>query len=38
MPIIQEVNNILFNNKDPRQAVVDLMMRDKTEEQYMAYI
>ena len=33
MPIIQEVNSVLFEKKDPKQAVVDLMMRDKTEEQ-----
>lgn len=32
MPIIFEVNNALFNGKDPKQAVMDLMTRDKTAE------
>lgn len=29
MPIIEEINKVLFENKDPREAVVDLMCRDK---------
>jgi len=32
MPIIFEVNNVLFNGKDPKQAVLDLMTRDRTSE------
>ena len=28
MPITREIYNVLFNGKDPRQAVSDLMMRD----------
>ena len=32
MPICQETYAVLFNNKDPKQAVVDLMMRQKTHE------
>lgn len=32
MPITTEAYNILFNGKDARQAVVDLMTRDKTHE------
>lgn len=32
MPITVEAYNILFNGKDSRQAVVDLMSRDKTHE------
>ena len=32
LPIIQKVNEILFNNADPREAVNDLMLRDKTGE------
>ncbi|RCX20069.1 glycerol 3-phosphate dehydrogenase (NAD(P)+) [Anaerobacterium chartisolvens] len=32
MPITVEAYNILFNGKNPKQAVVDLMMRDKTHE------
>ena len=29
MPIVKEVNKILFKNKNPQQAVEDLMQRDK---------
>lgn len=29
MPIIEQVNKVLFDNKDPRTAVMDLMGRDK---------
>jgi glycerol-3-phosphate dehydrogenase (NAD(P)+) len=29
MPITTEAYNVLFNGKNPKQAVVDLMMRDK---------
>lgn len=29
MPIIEEINKVLFENKNPREAVVDLMCRDK---------
>jgi glycerol-3-phosphate dehydrogenase (NAD(P)+) len=32
MPIITEAYNILFENKDPRQAVIDLMCRDRKNE------
>jgi glycerol-3-phosphate dehydrogenase (NAD(P)+) len=32
MPITTEAYNILFRDKDPRQAVVDLMTRDKRHE------
>lgn len=32
MPIIFEVNNALFEGKDPKQAVMDLMTRDRTTE------
>jgi glycerol-3-phosphate dehydrogenase (NAD(P)+) len=32
MPICRETYEVLFNNKDPREAVVDLMMRQKTHE------
>ncbi len=32
MPITTEAYNVLFNGKDPKQAVVDLMMRDKKHE------
>ena len=28
MPICQEMYNILYNRKKPRQAVIDLMSRD----------
>jgi glycerol-3-phosphate dehydrogenase (NAD(P)+) len=29
MPIVEEINKILFENKNPKDAVVDLMLRDK---------
>lgn len=29
LPIIQQVNKVLFDHKDPREAVEDLMLRDK---------
>lgn len=32
MPITEELNKILFENKDPRQAVLDLMERERTQE------
>ncbi|MEA4815772.1 MAG: NAD(P)H-dependent glycerol-3-phosphate dehydrogenase [Lachnospiraceae bacterium] len=32
MPIAREIKSVLFEGKDPRQAVLDLMMRDKKEE------
>ena len=32
MPIVEEVNKILFEGKNPKDAVVDLMLRDKKEE------
>lgn len=32
MPIVEEMYNILINNKDPRKAVEDLMTREKTNE------
>lgn len=32
MPIVEEINNILVNNKSPRKAVQDLMTREKTTE------
>lgn len=32
MPITQQAFEVLFNNKDPREAVYDLMMRDKKDE------
>ncbi|MHC4714966.1 MAG: NAD(P)H-dependent glycerol-3-phosphate dehydrogenase, partial [Planctomycetota bacterium] len=32
MPITAEVYQILFEDKDPRQAVVDLMMRSLKDE------
>lgn len=32
MPICQETNKVLFKNKNPREAVVDLMMRHKKHE------
>ena len=32
MPIITQVNEVLFEGKDPRQAVLDLMLRDKKTE------
>ncbi|KIR03932.1 Glycerol-3-phosphate dehydrogenase [NAD(P)+] [Lachnospiraceae bacterium TWA4] len=30
MPIVEEVNDVLFNNKPAKKAVEDLMLRDKT--------
>jgi len=35
MPIVEEINKILFENKNPRDAVVDLMLRDKKDEHTM---
>lgn len=32
MPIIFEINKMLYENKSPRQSVLDLMMRDAKEE------
>ena len=32
MPIIEQVNAVLFDNKSAKEAIVDLMMRDKTSE------
>jgi glycerol-3-phosphate dehydrogenase (NAD(P)+) len=32
MPITEQAYEILFNGKDPREAVFDLMMRDKKDE------
>lgn len=32
MPITEEAYEVLFNNKSPKEAVLDLMMRDKKEE------
>ncbi len=32
MPIVDQVNCILFENKDPKEAVRDLMMRDPVQE------
>jgi glycerol-3-phosphate dehydrogenase (NAD(P)+) len=32
MPIIEEVNNVLFQNKSPHRAVVDLMQRERGDE------
>ena len=32
MPIVKEVNEILFNNKSPRESLTDLMMRDRKSE------
>lgn len=29
MPIVEQVNQVLFEGKDPREAVTDLMLRDK---------
>ena len=36
MPIAEEVNRVLFEDKDPRQAVEDLMLRDVKEEMRMS--
>lgn len=32
MPIIKQVNKVLFENKNPKEAVMDLMARSKTSE------
>ena len=32
MPITTEIHEVLFNNKDPRKAVMDLMTRDAKSE------
>ena len=32
MPIVDEVNAVLFENKDPKQAVDALMLRDRISE------
>jgi glycerol-3-phosphate dehydrogenase (NAD(P)+) len=32
LPIIEEVNRVLFENKDVREAVLSLMTRDKKKE------
>ncbi|MCD8158099.1 MAG: NAD(P)H-dependent glycerol-3-phosphate dehydrogenase [Clostridiales bacterium] len=32
MPITTEIHRVLFEGKDPKQAVIDLMSRDKTHE------
>jgi len=32
LPIIEEVNHVLFHNKDPREAALELMTRDKKKE------
>jgi len=32
MPITAEIYEVLFNNKDPRKAVMDLMTRDAKSE------
>ncbi len=32
MPIIEQVNNVLFNDKSVKDAVMELMLRDKTSE------
>ena len=32
MPIVNEVNKVLFEGKSPADAVNDLMLRDKTAE------
>lgn len=29
LPIIEQVNEVLFNDKDPREAVTELMLRDR---------
>ena len=29
MPIVEEVNHVLFGNKSAKEAMVDLMLRDK---------
>ncbi len=32
MPIVTEAYNVLYNNKNPKEAVMDLMIREKKEE------
>jgi glycerol-3-phosphate dehydrogenase (NAD(P)+) len=32
MPIVDEINKVLFEGKNPKDAVVDLMLRDKKDE------
>jgi len=32
MPIVNEAYNVLYNNKSPKEAVMDLMIRDKKKE------
>ncbi len=32
MPIVEQVNQVLFENKDAKEAVADLLLRDKREE------
>ncbi len=32
MPIVTEAYNVLYNNKNPREAVMDLMIRERKEE------
>jgi glycerol-3-phosphate dehydrogenase (NAD(P)+) len=34
MPITDELFNVLFNKKDPKYAVYELMTRDKKDEKY----
>lgn len=38
MPIIREINEVLFDSKSPKEAVVDLMIRDKRGEHQMEEI
>ena len=30
MPIVEQVNQVLFEGKEPAEAVTELMLRDKT--------
>jgi glycerol-3-phosphate dehydrogenase (NAD(P)+) len=32
MPIVEQINQVLFENKSPEEAVNDLLLRDKTRE------
>ena len=32
MPIVEQVNRILFEEKSPKEAVMELMLRDKKSE------
>ncbi|NLJ90772.1 MAG: NAD(P)H-dependent glycerol-3-phosphate dehydrogenase [Clostridiales bacterium] len=34
MPIVEQINKVLFENKDPKEAVADLLLRDKRREFY----